>query len=336
MKAPYLQPEQALFDANTAIGLVGDVGGTNTRLALAGLDAGGEIVTAFRQDMRNDDHANLEACVAAYLAALGAAPSPTMAAFGVASPVSGDVVRLTNRDWTFSIAAFAQRFAWTRFEVVNDFVALGHAVPALRRSQWRPLAGPAWPDILPPVVSLVGPGTGFGVGVVVHGEDRPRVIATEGGHASFAPLDMLDVRLLEVMLRRFPRVSNERILSGPGLENLYAAVAEIEGRPPQPLSAPQIVEAAVSGRDGLARAAVTRFGLILGSAIGDIALVQGAGAVAIGGGIAPRILEFIDNAQVRARFEAKGRAAPVLANVPIALIDHPEPALLGAARLLLA
>jgi glucokinase len=325
-----------VFDANTQIGLVADVGGTNTRLALAGRDSGGEIVTAFRQDLRNDDHASLEACVAAYLAALGAAPVPTMAAFGVASPVSGDLVRLTNRDWTFSIAAFAQRFGWTRFEVVNDFAALGHAVPALTRSQWRPLAGPPWPDVLPPVVSLVGPGTGFGVGTVLQGEGRFQVIASEGGHASFAPLDMLDVRLLEVMLRRFPRVSNERILSGPGLENLYAAVAEVESRSPAPLSAPQIVEAALSGRDGLARAAVTRFGLILGSAIGDVALVQGAGAVAIGGGIAPRIVEFIDNAQVRARFEAKGRAARVLADVPIALIAHPEPGLLGAARLLFA
>ncbi len=323
-----------MFAADSPIALVADIGGTNARFALAGRDDAGAILTAFRQDMRNADFAGVEASVDAYLDDLGAAPRPSMAAFGVASPISGDKVRLTNRDWSFSIAALKRHFGWSRFEVVNDFVALGHAVPALPANDWRALRGPDWPRQLPEVVSLVGPGTGFGVGVVMRGAGAILVVPTEGGHASFAPVDALELEILRVMLTRFPRVSNERILSGPGLENLYAALGEIRGRTLSAPPAPEIVEAALSGRDALAKETVERFCLILGGAMGDVALVQGAGAVAVGGGIAGRIVDFLDTALVRARFEAKGRAQKVLEAVPVALITHAEPGLLGAARLL--
>jgi len=328
--------DPALFATDSLVGLVADIGGTNARFALAGLDEAGKIVTDFRQDMADADYPGLEACVSAYLSRLGAAPRPTLAAFGVASPIAGDVVQLTNRDWSFSIQAFKAKFDWSRFEVVNDFVAIGHALGGLERRHWRPLTGPAWPDELPAAVSLVGPGTGFGVGQVLRGAGGTIVVPTEGGHASFAPLDELDIQILRAMLGRFPRVSNERILSGPGLEHLYQAMAEARGAPADPPAAPQILEAAIAGRDPVARDTVQRFCLILGGAMGDVALVQGAEAVAIGGGIAPRMIEFLDTTLVRARFEAKGRAQPVLAKVPVALITHPEPGLLGAARLLFA
>ncbi|HEY2179613.1 MAG TPA: glucokinase [Caulobacteraceae bacterium] len=311
-----------------------DIGGTNARFALAGRDDGGAIVTAFRQDMANGHFASLEASLAAYLDSLGAAPSPTMAAFGVASPIAGDKVRLTNRDWSFSISELKRRHGWTRFEVVNDFVAVGHAVPALGREDWRPLEGPPWPQTLPRVVSLVGPGTGFGVGAVVRGQAGTDVIASEGGHASFAPIDALELEILRLMLARFPRVSNERILSGPGMEHLYAALAEIRGQPGPPPAAPEIVENGLAGRDSVAVETLQRFCLILGGAMGDVALIQGAGAVAIAGGIAPRLVEVLDTSLVRARFEAKGRAQGVLRDIPVALITHTEPGLLGAAHLL--
>ena len=326
--------EAPLFASDGPIGLVADIGGTNSRFALAGLDQGGAILTAFRQDMVNADHASLEACVTAYLDALGAAPRPTMAAFGVASPVAGDLVRLTNRDWSFSTQALKARFGWSRFRVVNDFAAIGYALAGLGPEDWRPLAGVAWPTALPAVVSLVGPGTGFGVGAVVRGTSETLVLATEGGHASYSPVDGLEIELLAALLRRFPRVSNERLLSGPGLENLYAALGEVRGRSVATPAAPQILARALSGADPLSVECVERFCLILGGAMGDVALVHGAQAVAIGGGIAPRMLGFLDTALVRARFEAKGRAQKVLQAVPIALIAHPEPGLLGAARLL--
>ncbi|HXV00093.1 MAG TPA: glucokinase [Caulobacteraceae bacterium] len=325
-----------MFAANSPVGLVADIGGTNARFALAGRGDDGAIATAFRQDMANAGYASLEASLDAYLESLGAAPHPTMAAFGVASPITGDQVRLTNRDWSFSISGLKRRQGWTRFEVVNDFVAVGHALPALGPNHWRPLEGPPWPHTLPTVVSLVGPGTGFGVGAVVRGRAGTDVIPTEGGHASFAPIDALELEILRLMLARFPRVSNERLLSGPGLEHLYAALGEIRGRPGSAPAAPEIVENGLAGRDSLAVETVQRFCLILGGAMGDVALIQGAGAVAIAGGIAPRLVEVLDTALVRARFEAKGRAQAVLRAIPIALITHPEPGLLGAARLLFA
>ena len=323
-----------MFATDKPVGLVADIGGTNTRLALAGFDQTGAIVTAFRHDMTNAEYAGIEACLGDFLDALGAAPRPTMAAFGVASHVTGDTVRLTNRDWAFSIADLQSKFGWSRLEVVNDFAAIGYSLAGLGPENWRPLTGPTWPKRLPRHVSLVGPGTGLGVGSVMHGERETLVTPTEGGHAGFAPFDTLEIEILKAMLGRFPRVSNERILSGPGLENLYRAMAEVRGVPAEALSAPAILAAAMTRNDTIATDTVQRFCLILGGVMGDVALVQGAEAVAIAGGIAPRIVEFLDTSLVRARFEAKGRAQAVLATVPIALITHTEPGLLGAACLL--
>jgi glucokinase len=248
--------------------------------------------------------------------------------------VTGDVIHLTNRDWSFSIEGLRDQFGWRRLVVVNDFAIVGHALPALTPEHWRPLAGPAWSRTLPPVVSLIGPGTGLGVGAVAQMADGYIVLPTEGGHASFAPLDSFEMEILRVLLGRFPRVSNERLLSGPGLQNLYAAMAEVRGQPAGLQGAPAIMEAALRGADSLAKDTLERFGLMLGGVMGDVALVHGAGAVAVAGGIAPRMIDFLDTPAVRARFEAKGRARGLLATVPIALITHPEPALLGAARLL--
>ncbi len=322
------------FAPDSPIGLVADIGGTNARFALAALAPSGEIATAARQDMHADDYAGLAECIEAYLDQLGDAPRPTQGVFGVASPVTGDAVRLTNRDWSFSIEALKRRFGWERLRVVNDFAIVGHAVPALGTQHLHVLAGPAWLKTLPPVISVIGPGTGLGVGAVICGPEGHRVLPTEGGHVSFAPVDALEIELLRVMLGRFPRVSNERVLSGPGLENLYAAMAEVRGAAPSLECAPDILDAALHGADALAKDTVQRFALILGGAMGDVALTHGAQAVAIAGGIAPRMIDILDSAAVRARFEAKGRSQGLLATVPIALITHPEPALLGAARLM--
>ena len=322
------------FAPHSRIGLVADIGGTNARFALAGVAPSGEITTEARQDMQADDFAGLAECIEAYLDSLGDAAHPTQGVFGVASPVTGDSVRLTNRDWSFSIEALRRKFGWESLRVVNDFVIIGHAVPALGTEHLHVLTGPAWSKTLPPVITVIGPGTGLGVGAVVTGPEGHRVLPTEGGHASFAPVDALEIELLRVMLQRFPRVSNERVLSGPGLANLYAAMADVRGAKPVLEDAPAILDAALNGADALAKDTVERFALILGGAMGDVALIHGAQAVAIAGGIAPRMIDILDSAAVRARFEAKGRSQALLATIPIALITHPEPALLGAARLM--
>ncbi len=323
-----------MFAPDSPVGLVADIGGTNARFALAGFATDGTIATALRQSLQASDYPTLEDCVAAYLDSVGAAPRPTIGAFGVASPVTGDHIRLTNHDWSFSIQAVAARFGWSELKVVNDFAVVGHALPALGRADFHSLAGPQWPLTLPPIVSLIGPGTGLGVGAAVIRPGGCVVLPTEGGHASFAPLDPLDMQLLKSMLARFPHVSNERILSGPGLEALYVAMADVRGQVANLMTAPAILSAAVAGNDTIARETVDRFCLIMGGVMGDVALTHGAGAVAIAGGIIPRMIATLDTPAVRARFEAKGRAQALMRTIPIALITHPEPALLGASRLL--
>ena len=318
------------------IGLVADIGGTNARFALAWRDRLGAVHLDHRQDLAAQDHASLALCLSAYLDGLEPSLRPHQAAFGVASPVTGDQIQLTNRDWSFSIEGLKQTFHLNRLDVVNDFSAIGHAVGALRDQDWEALPGPDWPDQLNGVVSIVGPGTGLGVGARILNADGSEVIlSSEGGHASFAPIDGMEIEILKVMLGKFPRVSNERILSGPGLGYLYEALSQVRGGAVTSPGAPAILEAALNGSDGLAVEAVERFCLILGSVMGDVALVQGASAVAIAGGMAPRMTPFLNTAAVRSRFEAKGRSRPLLGTLPIALIRHAQPGLIGAANLLL-
>lgn len=322
--------------AHDQIGLVADIGGTNARFALARRDPAGALHLEHRKDLAAADHASLALCLSAYLDGLEPGLRPHQAAFGVASPVTGDQIQLTNRDWSFSIEGLKNTFQLNRLDVINDFSAIGHAVGALRDHDWEALPGPDWPDQLSGVVSIVGPGTGLGVGArILDAQGQEVIIASEGGHASFAPIDGIEIEILKVMLGKFPRVSNERILSGPGLGHLYEALSQVRGRAVISPGAPAILEAAIKGSDALAVEAVERFCLILGSVMGDVALIQGASAVAIAGGMAPRMTQFLNTAAVRSRFEAKGRSRPLLGTLPIALIRHAQPGLMGAANLLL-
>ena len=235
------------------IGLVADIGGTNARFALARRDRSGAVHLDHRQDLAAQDHASLALCLSAYLDGLEPSLRPHQAAFGVASPVIGDQIQLTNRDWSFSIEGLKDAFQFNRLDVVNDFSAIGHAVGALRDQDWEALPGPDWPDQLNGVVSIVGPGTGLGVGARILNADGSEVIlSSEGGHASFAPIDGMEIEILKVMLGKFPRVSNERILSGPGLGHLYEALSQVRGGAVTSPGTPAILEAALRGSDGLA------------------------------------------------------------------------------------
>lgn len=317
------------------VGLVADIGGTNARFALAQRQPCGTLCLDHRQDLAAEDFPTLSLCLEAYLNGLGEGLRPVQAAFGVASPITGDHVKLTNRDWSFSIEGLKQTFALDRLEVVNDFTAIGHSIGALTVADMEVLPGPAWPERLTGVVSIVGPGTGLGVGARILTRDGAEVVlASEGGHVSFAPIDAMEIEILRVMLGKFPRVSNERILSGPGLGHLYEALSQVRGQAAASPGAPAILQAAIMGSDPLAVETVERFCLILGSVMSDVALIHGASAVAIAGGMAPRMTQFLNTAAVRSRFEAKGRSQHLLSTLPIALIRHAQPGLMGAANLL--
>jgi glucokinase len=309
--------------------LIADVGGTNIRLALAdGPGAKARRVIAYQ----DAEHPTLEAAIAAYLAAVG--ERPRAACIAIAGPVVGTVLQLTNRGWQLDRAALAGRFGWARLLVINDFEALALALPSLEPDVLAQIGGgsplPGKPK------AVLGPGTGLGVGGLVPGAGgRWIALASEGGHAGFAPFDERDLAVLGLLQRRYGRVSAERVLSGPGLAALYEALTELHGAPRKAPSPDKITHAALAGEDAPAAEALELFCAALGSFAGDVALTLGAqGGVYIGGGIAPRIIDVLRASRFRARFEHKGRIRPMVAGIPTWVILDKLPALPGAVRAL--
>jgi glucokinase len=319
-------------DACLERALVGDVGGTNARFAVVALDDGALTLEAPRT-FRCRDYASLQDVIAAYLADRSDA-SPACVSVAVAGPVLEGVATMTNLPWSISEAGLVAG-GFRRAAVVNDFEALAFGLADL---------GPADVDAIgrtsaPPAgltLAILGAGTGFGAAALVRRGARATVLAGEGGHISFAPVDPLEIAVLQRLTDRFGRVSVERLLSGPGLANLYDALAEIAGVAAPAATPAEITAAALAG-DTLAVQAVERFCSVYGSVAGDLALSFGArGGVFLAGGIAPQLDVFLQRDGFRRAFEAKGRFQPYLAAVPTAIVTHPYLALIGAARALQA
>jgi glucokinase len=308
--------------------LIGDIGATNARFAL--IDAKGAIVGM--RVLACDDYPTLEAALAAYLAAeRGAAPAE--AALAVASPVTGDAVTFTNHPWSFSIAAVRERLSLARLLVVNDSAAIALAVPRLGRDA-RLVVGGGEPAPDQPI-AVLGPGTGLGVSALVPSAAGWLAVSGEGGHATMAPADDRESLVLDRMRRRFDHVSAERVLSGPGLVNLYNTLAEIENVPAASFTPAQIADRRIGESDRIAREALAMFCAMLGTVAGNLALTFGArGGVYVAGGIVPRLGSSFAESRFRERFEAKGRFRPYLAAIPTYVVTDPVPAFLGLAALL--
>jgi glucokinase len=219
-----------------------------------------------------------------------------------------------------------------RFTLVNDFAAVAHTVARADDSQFLHLAGPDAPLGRDGTISVIGPGTGLGVAHLWRQGSSYRVQATEGGHIDFAPLDSIEDAILARLRRRHNRVSVERVVAGPGIVDIYQALAALEHRTAPERDAIEIWDLGTSGEDSLAVAAVDRFCLSLGSVAGDLALAQGGFAgVVIAGGLGYRIRDTLLTSGFAARFKAKGRFESLMANIPVKLIVHPQPGLFGAA-----
>ena len=311
--------------------LVGDVGGTHARFAW--VEAPGARPARIRT-YRCAEHAGIEDALAAY-SADEALPAPRAAALGLANPVQGDRIEMTNNAWAFSRQALAQRLGVERLLLLNDFTALALALPALPAEDLLPLGGgPAQPD---KPLALLGAGTGLGVsGLIPTGDGRLVPLSGEGGHASLPATGDEQAEILALLRRRFAHVSAERALSGPGLLNLYEACCQRAGVAAEALSPAQVVERAVQGSDTRCTEAAGLFWDFMASVAGNLALHLGAvGGVYIGGGLGPRLLACLDLPRFRQQFEHKGRFSGYLAPIPCWLIRSEEsPALLGANRAL--
>ncbi len=308
--------------------LLADIGATHARFALE--TAPGVL----RQTavLRCDEFSGIVPLLNAYLHAHGG-ERIAHAAFAMANPISGDLVRMTNRAWQFSTDEVRRTMGWSTLLIVNDFTALAMALPGLQAGDVLQVGGgkPA-PHA---VAGVLGAGTGLGVSGVIPTADGFITLGSEGGHVNFAPADEREFAILQYAWREWPHVSNERILSGPGMELVYRALAERNSVDAPARTAAEIVSCALEENDALCLEVLECFAGMLGGAAANLAVTLGAfGGIFIGGGIVPRIAQWFAGSPFRARFEAKGRFTDYLAQIPTYVIMTPNPALRGVSTIL--
>jgi len=307
-----------------------DIGGTHARFAVAEVAEGRVVSISEPMTQKVAEHPSLQLAWQAFGEALGR-PLPKAAALAVASPVGGDIIKLTNNPWIIRPALIPERLGADSWTVVNDFEAIGHAVAQMGSEHFLHLCGPdvALPD--KGSITVCGPGTGLGVAQVFRHRAGYDVIATEGGHSDFAPLDRIEDALVQRLRKTYTRVSKERVVSGPGIIPIYETLAEIERKPVHRLDDKQLWTLALEGEDELAVAALDRFCLSLGAVAGDLALEHGPTGVVIAGGLGLRLKDHLLQSGFGQRFVAKGRFQGLMSSIPVKLITHPQPGLYGAA-----
>ena len=309
--------------------LIGDIGGTNARFALADHSAPGysnELV------LKCADFESANDAIRHYLGSVEA-PSPDAICLAAAGPIVGDRVRFTNNDWVIATSDLAGDFSTDAVKLLNDFEAIAYAVPLIPGDDCLPIGLPEARPLAQAnyTVGVMGPGTGLGAVGLCQRNGQIFPIASEASHGGFAPESQVQIDMLAVMRERFDRVSAERLVSGPGLENIYWALTRIHGEQRQHLSAAEIFAKNADSSDSRAAEAVQMFFEILGQVVGDYALALGAhNGMFIAGGIVQRYPELIENSRFRSGFENKGRYRSLMESIPTQLIMHPHPGLLGA------
>jgi glucokinase len=309
--------------------LIGDIGGTNARFAIA--DDGAAGYTS-EQVYPCADFPTLVDAIRFYLDQTDL-PLPQSIYLAVAGPVVDEQVSLTNNPWSISVRELRQGFGSEGIYLLNDFEAIAWSIPGMSIDELLPI-GALNPDSLDRPdcsVAVIGPGTGLGaVGLRAHNGHFSAIVG-EASHGGFAPESSEQIKILSVLRDRFERVSCERLVSGPGLENLYWALARIHGEDRPRLSAPEIFRSSIDESDALAHHAVELFYEILGQVAGDLALSLGArDGVYIAGGIARRYPRQLVDSRFRSGFESKGRHRSLMERIPTQLVMHEQAGLLGA------
>jgi glucokinase len=308
--------------------LIADIGATNTRCGL--LDGKGRLTAV--EVFHNVDHSGIHEVLTTYLSHRRADDRPRRAALAVAAPIEADQVSMLNIDWAFSQSDLKRRLRLTRLLVVNDFAAIAWGLPRLAPADLHAV-GAGVPNSEAPRAAL-GPGSGLGVATFVPSADGGTVASGEGGHVTLPATTNEEATVIAVLRDHFEHCSAERVLSGPGILNLYRALGRIAGSAAEASEPAQVAAAARLG-DALARKTIEMFFAMLGTVAGDLALTVGAlGGVYIAGGIAPKLLDLLGQSSFRDRFEAKGRYRSYLQGIPTYVITSPLPAFGGLRRLL--
>ena len=318
--------------------LAGDLGGTKTLLALCETTSDGHRVLAEKR-FASHDYDDLAPMLEEFLAPLTTVPE--VAAFGVAGPVLGDQARLTNLGWVIDQHGLKERFRFRKVALMNDLVAVAHAVPALTAEQLFTInAGRPDPR---GSIAVLAPGTGLGEAYLCWDGRGYRPYPSEGGHVDFAPTSDEEEGLLRFLRARLAHVSYEQVCSGMGIANIFLYLTEDAGKVPEAAvvaelagavdKTPIIVAHALADNCSVCAKTLTMFLAILAAEAGNLAVkFLATGGIYLGGGIPPRLLDFIDPAAFMKKFTGKGRMADLLAEVPVQIILDQNSALLGAAQ----
>lgn len=311
----------------TAPFLIADIGGTNARFALVGPTG----APYNEQVLRCADYPTLQDAALTYLKIQDLVGKVQTATFAVASPVTGDLIRMTNLAWEFSIKAVAQDLGFARLDLINDFTAVALGIPELTPDDYTQV-GDGDPVSGSPI-AVLGPGSGLGVSALVpDSAGHFTALATEGGHVTMAPITDRESAVLAQLRKQFEHVSAERLVCGPGLVNLYETLSFLDGVEPEKLTAAEISDRAAGKRDAICVEALDMFCAMLGAVAGNLALSLGSrGGVFIAGGIIPRFMGWFQHSRFRKRFVEKGRMRSFLGPIPTYVVTHPYPAFLGLA-----
>ena len=310
--------------------LIGDIGGTNARFALANQTHPGfhNVI-----ELKCRDYETSSDAIRHYLSEAGIT-APDAICLAAAGPLVDHSIKVTNNHWNLSTASLASEFDLDAVRLVNDFEAIAYSIPFIGPEDRKAVGIPPGPDLEKRDfnVAILGPGTGLGVAGLAARDGALFAVTGEGGHVGFAPETAQQSEILAILRRRFQRVSAERLVAGSGIENIYSALQELDGRTPQTRSAAAIFSTAEGS--ATAAEAVRMFFEILGQVAGDLALTLGAfDGVYIAGGIAKRYPDLLSEGTFRNAFMAKGRHRHIMERIPTYLITHPQPGLLGASYL---
>ncbi|HWX65035.1 MAG TPA: glucokinase [Rhodanobacter sp.] len=316
--------------------LLVDLGGTNVRFALADTQLAAPLLSDSVRRYRVKDFDTLADAIQQYFSdtSLTAQHAIIAAAGRIAD---GETVKITNNPWAVVAHALQEKLGMSSVRLVNDFHAQSMAVPLLAADQLIAVGKQPLPQLgrRPSQTFVVmGPGTGLGVGGLLLRDGHCSVLESEGGHAGFAAHTAEDIAILQRLNQRFGRVSNERMICGNGLVNLYLALTDIADEPAEEFTPEDITARAEAGSDAMCVRTVETLAGIFGSVAGDLVLTMGGwDGVYLTGGVLPILLPWLQHGGFRERFEAKGRFRDTMEQVPTVAITHPEPGLLGAAAL---
>lgn len=308
--------------------LIGDIGGTNARFALAHPDKPGfynELILSCA------DYETADQAIATYIERSND-KEPDVICLAVAGPIMDGRVRFLNNHWVIDSGTLLQNYPSSSVRLLNDFEAIAYSIPMLGDSDVETIG------LVPSemqgksefTLGVLGPGTGLGVGGLLGRGGRIYPVAGEGSHTGFAPETRLQFRVLKELRQRHERVSDERLISGPGLENIYWALCRIHGKEPLNISAAEIFSRVLANEDVIAVESTQMFFEALGQVAGNLAMILGAyDGIYLAGGILKRYPDLLKSSDFRSGFESKGRHRALMEKVPTSLILHPQPGLLG-------